>query len=58
MFHPADIRALMAEEIELVTLACRARKRIQAPDVHDDDFDTTLNVLAGQVPDEEMEEAA
>jgi hypothetical protein len=56
MFHSAEIRELMAEEIKLVTQMCRARKRIQAPEVHNEDFATTLDIMAGQEP--ELEEAA
>lgn len=51
MFDPAEIQALMAEEIELITQMCRSRPRKLAPEVHQDDFNTTLNLAAGQVED-------
>ena len=56
MFDPVEIHELMQSEIETITLMCRARKRIQAPEIHDEDFATTLNIIAGQEP--ELEEVA
>ena len=55
MFDPVEIHELMAEEIEAITIMCRARKRIQAPEIHDEDFNETLNIMAGQEP--ELEES-
>lgn len=57
MFDPVEIHQLMADEIEQITIACRAYKRKQAPEIHDEDFASTLNIMAGQEPDE-WEEAA
>ncbi len=56
MFDPIEIHELMQSEIEALTIMCRARKRIQAPEIHDEDFAGTLNIMAGQEP--ELEEAA
>lgn len=59
MFDPAEIQEFLIEEIELITLTCRAYAAKQAPQVHEDDFAETLNVLAGHITDEEeLEEAA
>jgi len=56
MFDPVEIHELMAEEIMSITLMCRAYKRKQAPEIHDEDFAETLNIMAGQEP--ELEEVA
>lgn len=53
MFDPAEIQELLLDEIELITQMCRARPRSKlCPEIHNEDFNGTLNIAAGQAPDD------
>ncbi len=52
MFDPAEIQELMLDEIELLTAMCRGRKFNKPMEIQQETFAVTLDVMAGQVPED------
>lgn len=55
MFDPAEIQEIMLDEIELLTHMCRGRKFLKPMEIQQETFAVTLEIIAGQIPDEETE---